>query len=157
MIKLTPKLFSLVLLLVLLSASAALAQNTHSVWSRKPLYLRDGETGKNFKNLRRGNMATAWTEGTTRAYFRAVGRISATHYYDFELVKTTGTDGASIDGLYDIKRNGVLVCNNCVGKAYLLNGAIGTYFKLYVGTPAGYEEKWHYSGFITNRFDFSAP
>jgi hypothetical protein len=157
MIKLTSRLLSIFVVLFLLSATDVLAQNTHSVWSKRPLYLRDGETGKNYSNIPRGYMATAWTEGTVRAYFRAVGKISATLVYDFELVKTTSTNVGQIEGLYDIKRSGVLVCDDCVGKAYLLNGALGTYFKLYVGTPAGYEEKWHYSGYITSRFDFSAP
>jgi hypothetical protein len=30
----------------------------------------------------------------------------------------------------------------------------GNYFKIYVGTPAAYAEKWLYSGDRTERFDF---
>ena len=153
MIKLTFRLFLLLTVLAVFPA-LAFAQNTHSVWSRKPLYVTDGELGKSFKTFVRGNAAAAWTQGTTRGYFRAVAIISATLRYDFEVVKVTSTNVEMIEGLYDIKRNGVLVCDDCVGKAYLLNQPVGNYFKLYVGTPAAYAEKWHYSGYITNRFDF---
>lgn len=57
-------------------------------------------------------------------------------------------------GLWDVYRNGSLVCNHCVGKVYGLSGAIGSYFKIYVGTPLAYAETWHFSGYITNRFDY---
>ena len=41
-----------------------------------------------------------------------------------------------------------------MGKAYGLSGAIGDYFKIYVGMPHIYAERWHFSGYITNRFDY---
>lgn len=44
--------------------------------------------------------------------------------------------------------------NNCIGKAYNLSTPIGDYFKIYIGTPAAYAEKWHFSGYVTRRFDF---
>ena len=47
--------------------------------------------------------------------------------------------------------------NDCVGKAYMLSPSPippGNYFKIYVGTPAAYAEKWLYSGDRTDRFDF---
>jgi hypothetical protein len=141
--------------LALLSVPA-LAQTTHSVWSDKPLYLTDGATGKQYKAFVKGDAAFAWTQATIRAYAHAVGVVSPGLTYDFMLVKTTSSDATTISGLFDIKRNGVLVCHNCVGKAYGLDQAAGgvNYFKIYVGTPAAYAEKWHYSGYLTNRFDF---
>jgi hypothetical protein len=153
--KLTFRLCLLFTALVLFPATAALAQNTHSVWSTRPLYLTDYSTSTQYSSFISGNMATAWTEGGgATAYFRAYAVVTSSLNYDFELVSVTGTDGDSIDGLYDIKRNGVLVCDDCVGKAYGLSQSVGNYFKLYVGTPAGYAENWHYSGYITRRFDF---
>ena len=155
MIRFTLKSLLLLFVLTLFSATAAVAQNTHNVWSKKPFHLTDGDTGKNYTAFKIGSASAAWTEGTTRAYFRAVAIIAiGTPKYDFELVKTTSTSSSEIEGLFDIKRDGVLVCDDCKGKLYGLNLAVGTYFKLYVGTPAAYSEKWHYSGYITSRFDF---
>jgi hypothetical protein len=153
--KLTSKIF-LTLTFLLLFSATALAQTTHSVWSDKPLMVRDGQTGASFNSFVSGNAATAWTEGTVRAYVRALAVIKPGLTYNFELIKATGSDADTISGLFDVKRNGVLVCHNCVGKAYGLSSpaAGGSYFKIYIGTPAGYAEKWHYSGYITSRFDF---
>jgi hypothetical protein len=98
--------------------------------SKKPFHLTDGETGKKYDVFKIGSASAAWTEGTTRAYFRAVAIIAVgTPKYDFELVKTTSTNVSEIEGLFDIKRDGVLVCNDCMGKLYGLNGAVGNYFK----------------------------
>ena len=148
--------FTLSFTLLALLSVPALAQTTHSVWSDKPLFVRDGATGKEYKVFVKGDAAFAWTQATIRAYAHAVGVISPALNYDFMLVKTTSSDATSISGLFDIKRNGVLVCHNCVGKAYGLDqpAGVSNYFKIYVGTPAAYAEKWLYSGYITSRFDF---
>ncbi|HET6891545.1 MAG TPA: hypothetical protein VFH31_10615 [Pyrinomonadaceae bacterium] len=113
MIKLTCRVFLFLAILVVFPTTVAFAQNTHSVWSRRPLYVTDGELGKSFKSFVKGNAAAAWTQGTTRAYFRAVAIITVTLRYDFEVVKVTSTNADMIEGLYDIKRNGVLVCDDC--------------------------------------------
>lgn len=139
--------------LVLISAPA-LAQDSHSVWSTKPLYVNDWSTHKQHSVFASGNAAFAWTETTTKAYAHAVGVVTAALKYDFMLVSTTSCTADEITGRWNVRRNGVIVCNNCIGKAYLLSQPIGNYFKIYVGTPAAYAEHWHYSGYITNRFDF---
>jgi hypothetical protein len=142
---------------LLLIAPAVLAQPAHSVWSNKPLYVYDGATGAHYSAFVKGSAAFAWNQGTTTAYARAVGVINANLKYDFRLVATTGlTTADEIDGKFDIFRNGVNVCHLCIGKAYLLSQPAlpGKYFKIYVGTPAAFAEKWHYSGYITSRFDF---
>ena len=154
MIKLTFRLCLLFTALVLFTTTTAFAQSTHSVWSTSPLYLIDDSTNTQYSSFVSGDMATAWTEGTTNDYFRAYAVVSSTLNYEFELVSVIGTGGDEINGLYDIKRNGTLVCDDCVGKAYGLSGSVGNYFKLYVGTPSGYAEDWHYSGYITSRYDF---
>ena len=149
--------FTLGFALLALLSVPALGQTTHSVWSDKPFLVKDGASGKEYKVFAKGDAAFAWTQATLRAYAHAAGVISSPALtYDFMLVKTTSSNVDSISGLFDVKRNGVLVCHNCVGKAYGLNqpAGVGNYFKIYVGTPAGYAEKWLYSGYITNRFDF---
>lgn len=145
-------LLSLILLAV--CSAPALAQDSHSVWSTKPLYVTDWSTHTQHKTFASGNAAFAWTQMTTKAYGHAVANVTAALRYDFMLVSTTSTDADSITGRWNVRRNGMLVCNNCIGKAYNLSQPVGDYFKIYVGTPAAYAEHWHYSGYITSRFDF---
>jgi hypothetical protein len=145
--------------LILLSAFGVVvaAQNTHSVWSKKPLIVKDGRTGTEYQVFEKGNAAFAWTEPTVRAYAHAIAVITPSLKYDFMLIKATGSLADEIDGLWDVRKNGVLVCHNCIGKAYLLGTSPvppGNYFKIYVGTPTMYAEKWFYSGDKTERFDF---
>ena len=145
------------LAILLFAAPTILAQPAHSVWSNKPLYVYDGATGAHYSAFLKGSAAFAWNQGTTTAYARAVGVINANLKYDFRLVSVTGfTTVSEIDGKFDIFKNNALVCHLCIGKAYLLDQPAlpGKYFKIYVGTPAAFAEKWHYSGYITNRFDF---
>jgi hypothetical protein len=142
--------------LVFLFSVSAFAQTSHSVWSDKPFIIRDGATKKDYKDFRKGDAIFAWTQATPRAYAHAHGVISPALNYDFMLVTTTASDVDSISGRWIVRRNGVIVCNNCIGKAYGLSQAagVGNYFKIYVGTPLAYAEKWLYSGYITSRFDF---
>ena len=147
---------AIVLLLVLLAAPAVLASPAHSVWSNKPLLVKDGASGAQYNAFLKGDAAFAWNQGTTTAYARAVGVINPNLTYDFQLVSVTSTTADEIDGKFDVFRNGVNVCHLCIGKAYGLSqpAGMGKYFKIYVGTPAAYAEKWLYSGYITSRFDF---
>jgi hypothetical protein len=151
-----PARFLLIFAIAAMFSATAIGQNSHSVWSDKPLLIRDDEKNIEYKTFEKGDAIFAWTQATIRAYAHAHGKVSATLNYDFMLVKTTGSDVDSISGLFDVRRNGVLVCNNCVGKAYWLSPIVGpgNYFKIYVGTPAGYAEKWLYSGERNKRFDF---
>jgi len=118
--------------------------------------IRDGATKKEYKALIKGDAIFAWTQATPRAYAHAFGLVSSALNYDFMLITPTGSDADSISGKWIVRRNGVIVCNNCIGKAYRLSqpAGVGNYFKIYVGTPLAYEEKWLYSGYITSRFDF---
>ena len=154
MIKLVSRFF-VVFTLLGLFAITALAQTTHSVWSEnKPLQARDGATGASFTTFVSGNATFAWTQASVRAFARAHVVVTPGLNYDFALVSITGSDNDTISGRWVIRRNGAVVCNNCLGRAYGLSQPVGKYFKIYVGTAAAYAEKWHYSGYITNRFDF---
>jgi hypothetical protein len=141
---------------VFLFSAPAFAQTSHSVWSDKPFIIKDGATKKEYKDIKPGDAIFAWTQATPRAYAHAHGMIAAALNYDFMLVTTTASDADSITGRWIVRRNGVIVCNNCIGKAYGLSQPAGggNYFKIYVGTPMAYAEKWLYSGYITSRFDF---
>lgn len=142
--------------LIVFCHAFAAAQPRHSVWSEKPFIVRDGATGASHNALLRGKASFAWTQATPRAYAYAFGEVTAALIYDFTLVSVTSSTVDTINGRWVVRRNGVIVCHNCIGKAYGLNQAAdGTkYFKIYVGTPVAYAEKWHYSGYLNNRFDF---
>jgi hypothetical protein len=153
MTKLTSRiLFSFTLFVV--CSAPALAQDSHSVWSTKPLYVNDWATHAHYDAFVSGNAAFAWTQMTPRAYAHALAIVTPNLKYDFMLVTVTGSDADSITGRWNVRRNGVPMCSNCIGKAYILSQPIGNYFKIYVGTSAVYAEHWHYSGYITSRFDF---
>jgi hypothetical protein len=155
MTKLTPRVVLLLTLVCGLGITAK-AQTSHSVWSDKPLLIKDDEKHLEYKTFQKGDAIFGWTQATKRAYAHAHGNVTATLNFDFMLVKVTSTDVDSISGLFNVRRNGILVCQNCVGKAYWLSPSVGpgNYFKIYVGTPMGYAEKWLYSGERNKRFDF---
>ncbi len=137
------------------SASIAEAKwvPVHSVWSdNSPLAVKDGETGEWFTpDL--GYSSSNWQEGTEQAFSHAVA-FGNGHLYEFRLVTVSTSDNDEIGKLWDVYKDGVLACDDCVGKVYGLSGAIGDYFKIYVGSPFAYAETWHFSGYITNRFDY---
>ena len=145
-------LFSFTLIVVM--SAPALAQASHNVWSTKPLYVNDWATHAHYSAFVSGNASFAWTEATPRAYAHALAVITPNLRYDFMLISVTSSGTDEIMGRWNVRRNGVMVCANCIGKAYGLSQPIGNYFKIYIGTPAAYAEHWHYSGYITNRFDF---
>jgi hypothetical protein len=148
--------FRILILLTILTVCSlpALAQTSHNVWSAKPLGVNDWLTHTSHSTFVSGNASFAWTETTVRAYAHAHAVVTPALNYDFMLISVTSTTADTINGRWIVRRNGAIVCGNCIGKAYILNGAVGDYFKIYVGTPAMYAERWHYSGYITNRFDY---
>ena len=146
------------LMFLVLFFATALAQTSHSISSDKPLFFKNGENSTPPANVViKGDAALAWTQSTTNAYAHAVIVVNPFLGYDFMLTKTTSSTADTINGLWDIRKNGTLVCSGCVGKAYLVSDPAGqppNYFKIYIGNRWGYSEKWGYGGYITNRFDF---
>jgi inhibitor of cysteine peptidase len=142
----------------------------HTVISEKLLYVVDGETGVWYDSVR-GAATLSWNDGTRDGFFSAkvivlkeedVGlKIEETKeavtlpvLYTFDLVAISSCDSQGIKGLWDVRRNGKLVCEGCVGEAYGLDGRLEEdYFKLYIGDSQCYAEKWHLSGYITQRID----
>jgi len=58
--------------LVAVFSVTAWAHDTHSVWSKKPLLVKDGQTNIEYNTFVKGNAAFAWTESTIRAYAHGV-------------------------------------------------------------------------------------
>ncbi len=154
MIKLVSRFFLVFTLLGLFSITAWRRPRIASGAKTNPLQARDGATGASYTAFVSGNATFAWTQATVRAFARAHVVVTPALNYDFTLVSITGSDNDIISGRWVIRRNGAVVCNNCIGRAYGLSQPVGNYFKIYVGTAAAYDEKWHYSGYITDRFDF---
>jgi hypothetical protein len=90
-------------ILVTAFSTAALAQDTHSVWSKKPLLVKDGQTNIEYHTFVKGDAAFAWTESTIRAFAHAVAAITPKLRYEFMLIKTTGStaDGLMGYGTFD--------------------------------------------------------
>lgn len=146
------------LLAIFAMAPSAFAQNVHSVWGEKPLYLKDGETGTWYDNVK-GTATINWKDGTRYGFQQAtLNPITITPStpltYEFILVAISSCNDDYIEGLWDIRRNGVLVVNGGVGRAYGINAPVGQYFKVYVGDSKCYSEKWHFSAYVTNRLDY---
>jgi opacity protein-like surface antigen len=147
---------TLCLALVSLLAITAFAAASlhHSIWTHHPLAVKDGDTGTWYNSFDSGNAIGSWTESTRQGYFNATAQVSRGSNYEFDLMSINGSDNDSIDGVWDIKRDGTVVCDGCVGTAYGLSGGVGDYFKIYIGDRHCYSEKWHFSGYIDDRFDY---
>lgn len=70
------------------------------------------------------------------------------------MVSISNSTADSVEGLWDIKKDGKLVATGIVGKLYGLNQTVGNYFKFYGGTTQNNNMIWHVSGYITYRLDY---
>jgi hypothetical protein len=143
----------LILLSCLVLGSTQVLAADHTVISEKPLYLADGDTGEWFSDFS-GHSVISWKESTRYGFFNAQANIRPDLAYEFTLVSISSSTANSIEGLWDISRNGIPACIGCVGKAYGIDGPVGSYFKLYVGDSQCNQNQWLISGYITSRFDF---
>ena len=151
----SPLRTAIAVLALLGSASIAEAQSipVHSVWSdNSPLFVRDGITGVS-STPSFSSFSSNWQEGTNQGFVHAVA-TSGGHLYEFRLVVVSTSTYDQIDKLWDVYKDGVLACDDCIGRVDGLSGWIGNYFKIYIGTPLAYGTDWHFSGYITNRFDY---
>ena len=128
----------------------------HTVISRKPLAVGDGETGIWYTPVK-GTATMSWTDRTRAGFFSAKALVineGVKILYRFDLVAISSCHKDCIEGLWDIRKNGILVCNGCVGNAYGMSNSIGQYFKLYIGDSQCNDQKWHLGAFITDKIDF---
>ena len=145
----------LVFVSFMLIAPVGIFAGEHSVISERPLYLVDGDTGQKYSQFE-GYSLISWQDMARYGFFYAKAVIATPIYstYEFTLTAISSTDKKYIEGLWDIKKNGAIVCEGCVGKAYGLDTPVGGYFKLYIGDSQCNDNSWHFSGYITDRFDF---
>jgi hypothetical protein len=128
--------------------------STYSISSDQPLAVRDNETAIQYTTFNKGHAAALWREYTHDGYFYAIAELSSRDIYEFALTSIGTCDWDRIVGLWEVKRNGTLVCDGCVGVAEMLGQQPGNYFKIYIGDHLAYRDWWLFSGYITNRFDF---
>ncbi len=126
--------------------------------------LNDPELGCEVTTFEKFRMISAWTEPTpgypAEAHWRGVAitfspnRGCDNHFYEFTLIQTTVTNFNSIQGIWDVYRDGVLVCSSCTGSANGLIQPVTNYYKVTIDDPVYGSGAWFYSGFIDARDDF---
>ncbi|RKH33439.1 hypothetical protein D7Y13_17175 [Corallococcus praedator] len=96
------------------------------------------------------NMAITWNESTLYAYASFSG-IANGNSYDFNLVgsSVTAVTASNINGLWNIHRNGVLICGGCTGSAYGLTAGVGSGIKFYTSG-----EVYGFSAYVDSRQDY---
>lgn len=122
--------------------------NIHVITSDKPLYFKNPSLSTNLDKVR-GNLSISWNEKSNQAFFNAKVKIAFGIEYEFRLIETKACSEDSIEGLFDIMKDGKAVASGITGKLYGLNQPVGEYFKFYSS-----DEQWHLSGYITYRMDY---
>jgi hypothetical protein len=150
------KAFLIALCAIFAVATVASAADVHSIIAQKPLYLVDGSTGASY-NVLKGCATIAWKDGTRDGFFNVkvqVANVFIPLEYEFQLVAIGNCSATMIEGIFDVKRNGVLVASGIVGRVYGLDQPVGSYFKFYGGDSSCFDTKWHVSAYITARVDY---
>ncbi|RYZ40102.1 MAG: hypothetical protein EOO71_17370 [Myxococcaceae bacterium] len=108
----------------------ALAADVHGIWSSRGLFVKDNGAGS--LPVTSSNAIVSWNVATRAAFVNFHG-FAGGNEYDFELVGSPASTVTAYDitGLWNVRRNGVLVCGGCTGSAYGLNVPVGVYFKFY--------------------------
>ncbi|RKH04607.1 hypothetical protein D7V97_25140 [Corallococcus sp. CA053C] len=141
------KAFRPLLAAALFLSFPALAADVHSIWSSKGLFVKDDTAGS--LPVTSSNAVVSWNVAT-RATFLNFHGFAGGNEYDFELVGSpASTTIYEITGLWNVRRNGVLVCGGCTGRAYELTALPGNYFKLYTTG-----EVYGFGAYVTTRKDY---
>jgi hypothetical protein len=143
--------------LSLLGTVITFAADVHAIKAQKTYYLTDGLSGITYTNFK-GDCVIGWNDKTNYGFNVARFDIMTDKLtpinYEFILVAISNSDSNQIEGLWDIKHNGVLVAKGIVGKLYGLNQPVGSYIKFYGGNSQNNTNLWHFSVYITGRYDF---
>lgn len=138
----------LVVAALFLSFPALAAVGVHSIWSSRGFFVKD--SGVYYNTVTNANSVVSWNEVTGTAFANFHG-FAAGNEYDFELIGSPASAPSAFEftGLWNIRRNGALICGGCSGTAYGLNLPVGQYFKFYtVGETFGF------SAFVDSRKDY---
>jgi hypothetical protein len=151
-------LYVIIVLLLLGFSSASITQaaDVHSVIAQKPFVFIDGLTNTTYNNIT-GVVSMNWKEKTRYGFFNA--KISVLYSvtpleYELQLTSIFNSSASAIEGLWDIKRNGVLVVSGITGRLYAIDLPVGQYFKFYSSDNQSNINKWHLAAYITYRCDY---
>jgi hypothetical protein len=132
------------------------ATDVHSVIGQKPFVLVDGLSNTTFNNIT-GTVSMNWKERTRYGFFNAkiaVLNTFAPLEYELQLIAVGNSSASELEGLFDIKRNGVLIASGIVGKLTGIDQPVGQYFKFFGGDSQNNTNKWHLAAYITYRCDY---
>ena len=140
------KTFRSLVVASLLLSFPALA-GVHSVWSSTGFFVKDA--GATYP-VTKSNTVVSWNDATGNAFANFHGSAGGNEYH-FEFVGSSASAASSdsFTGLWNIHRNGSLICGGCTGTAYWLSVPVGNYFKFYtVGETFGF------SAYVDARKDY---
>lgn len=141
------KMSRLVSALCVLFPALAWSSPIHNVLATRPMYVADTS---GWYNASTANCSFSWNEATGYAFANARATVG-TDIYEFQLTSVTAsTMSGQITGVWNVTKNNVVICGNCEGSAYGLNGGVDSYFKIYVGPNNTY----HLSAGITSVYDY---
>ena len=146
----------IVVFIATISFVPVFGQQIHNVDSQRPLYFTDGDTGQQYYRLR-GNATMSWYEKTRDGFFNAKVIVLDSPVrlsYEINLVAVSNCTNDMLEGIFDIKRNNILVASGIVGKLYGIDSPVGVYYKFYGGTSQTNDHTWHFSAYITDRLDY---
>ncbi|WP_068775534.1 hypothetical protein [Paenibacillus sp. FJAT-26967] len=146
---LTMLMLTVLALSLSVGATAAPATSVHSIWSVKPIGIKDNGTSY---PATKGNVIISWTNlplnSGDSGFFNA--KVYANNAeYEFRLVSFGSSTDDQIFGKFDIYKNSVLVASSIPGTAYGLSQPVNNYFKFYDTS-----QQWHVSAYITSRKDY---
>lgn len=144
--------------LAMLSVPAFAAPARHAVYSDDP-YSFEIDSAP-FRRITSAEAGFMWTEGTTSAdgtvtiqVYNDSGFLRYTTY-TIDLVSVSSADDYEIRGRFDVKVNGILLCNDCLGEVYGLNSPLEKGIYVDIGNRYFYGDYYSFVGVITDRIDF---
>lgn len=159
------KYIFLTLLVMVMTVTVSAQRATHGVWTQNPdgVQLDDPDLPCVYTTYTKFRMISSWTEPTpgvpAEAHFRGalvtnVFHPCGAHFYEFILNQSSATTNDTIDGLWDVYRDGTLMCSACTGQASGLSQPVTGTYKLTVDDPVYGPAAWFYSGRVSVREDF---
>lgn len=134
-------------------SAAAFAGNAITIVSNTPLSVTEAPSNATY-TPQSGNIAASFSVGTRQAHVRARFTVNASLSYDVQLASVATAQGDLVVGLWDVYRNGVLVCNGCVGRMWGLVPNTLTPLTISIGDAYSASEKWRFSGTVNYRNEF---
>lgn len=146
----------LIMALVCSLAGSVMAANNITVVSNAPLSVLDGTNNATY-TPQSGNVATSFSIATRLGHARALINVSPSQNYDVRLVSVGNVANDVVFGLWDIYRNGTLVCNACVGRMWGVVNVQGPNpmpLIISIGDAYSFNEKWRFTSTVNYRSEF---